>query len=172
MGSIGDLVGGGGGSAALLRSRTSEGGGWWWVKSGVGVGGWGTPEPPAPPSVGACGYVCVCVCVCRHTAISERKARMGLRVTCHNEGALCVTLPSKGELPAPSRSCTIARARASVRESVMSIPLPRGRAAPPGAPKGTSASPAFSVWGGGGGPAAFSLLASLAPRLVRRVPSS
>ena len=39
----------------------------------------------------------------------------------HNEGALCVALPCKGRAPgALPRSCTLARARASVRETVMS----------------------------------------------------
>ena len=49
----------------------------------------------------------------------------------------------KGELPAPSHSCTLPWARASVQETVMSSPFPRGHAAPPGAPQGTSAWPRY-----------------------------
>ena len=59
----------------------------------------------------------------------------------HNKGALCIALPCKGRATgAFPRSCTLAQARASVQETVMSTPFPHGHAAPPCAPQGTGAS--------------------------------
>ena len=95
-------------------------------------------------------YVCVNV---QQQHIFLRNACMGLRVSCNNEGALCVALPCNGRATGALPPLHPRLSQSLCAGACRSIVRPAGHKRLPGAPVM------------GGGPSASALLSSRAPRL-------